>query len=111
MTLDDLKHLTRADGDCYVWLHGCNNGHPSMRLGGKSALVRRVLWAGTHGAIPSGKIVRATCGTDKCVNPDHMSLTTRGALAALTGVQGVMGGQLRSAAIVSPWSGLGARRA
>jgi hypothetical protein len=99
MTFDDIKHLTRDDAGCAVWLHYCCNGHPAMRHDGKTQLVRRLLWSSIHGPIPGGRIVRCKCGTPKCVNPECLELTTRKKLAKELGAIGLMSGQKRSAAI------------
>lgn len=89
------KHST-PDCDCLIWQRTCSNGHPAWRINGKSVLVRRALWAELHGAIPAGKIVRATCANTRCLNAAHMALTTHKQLALDLGPS-VMGGLVRSA--------------
>lgn len=96
LTLLDRCH---EDGDCLVWPGACNNGHPGVRIKGKNMLVRRVLWAATHGPIPPGHIVHMTCNTPRCVNPEHIELTTYQCLGKKLGALGVMSGPVRSAAI------------
>ena len=93
-----LQHTT-DDGDCLVWTRSCCNGHPAARVGSKTVLVRRVLWADLHGEIPVGSIVRMTCSTPLCINPDHITLTTYQRLGKQLGALGVMSGPERSAAI------------
>jgi hypothetical protein len=97
--IDDIDHLVRQDGDCLVWRHGCSNGHPAMKHQGKNVLVRRALWAGLNGPIPAGKIIRCTCDTDRCVNPEHLECTTYQRLGKQLGALGLMSGPIRSAAI------------
>lgn len=45
--------------------------------------VRRFAWAANHGSIKRGQLVRTTCGTDGCVNPDHLVLVEDGEDATL----------------------------
>lgn len=40
--------------------------------------VRRFAWAANHGSIQRGQVVRTTCGTDGCVNPDHLVMVEDG---------------------------------
>lgn len=97
-----LHHLlgkTIDDAGCLVWQGGCSNGHPSARVNGKTQLVRRVIWEALRGQIPSGKVIRMTCETPLCINPDCMSLTTHQAIAKANGAMGLMSGVVRSAAI------------
>jgi hypothetical protein len=89
------------DGDCLRWIAACCNGHPSMRVNGKSTLVRRVLWERKHGAIPAGHIVRCTCETPRCINVDHCEVTTYRKLGKQLGALGVMSGWVRSAKIAA----------
>lgn len=94
--LDKLLSNTVDDAGCMVWRGGCINGHPSA---GRGQMVRRMLWVEIHGPIEPGKIIRCTCGTDKCVNPEHLEKTTYKKLGKQLGAIGVMSGQKRSAAI------------
>jgi hypothetical protein len=95
----DIQHRTRDDAGCAVWRFSCCNGHPAMRQGGKTVLVRRAIWQDLHGDIEPGKIIRMTCETEKCINPDHMELTTYQRLAKQLGALGIMSGPIRSAKI------------
>lgn len=94
-TADFLLSNTDDDAGCRVWRGGCANGHPAH---GKQ-LVRRTLWVELHGPIEPGKIIRCTCGTPKCIEPEHLEKTTFRKLCKELGAQGVMSGQKRSAAI------------
>lgn len=95
------KLLTNTDDDagCMVWRSGCTSGHPTARVDAKNQLVRRVLWTELHGPIEPGKIIRCTCQTPKCINPEHLEKTTYQKVAKALGALGVMSGQMRSAAI------------
>jgi hypothetical protein len=90
---------TVDDAGCAVWQLSCINGHPATRIGKKTVLVRRAIWEDLHGKIEPGKIVRMTCETEKCIDPDHMELTTYQRLAKQLGALGIMSGPIRSAKI------------
>ncbi len=98
---DSIRHLVIEDGDCLRWRAGCSAGHPSWRVGGKSVLVRRVMFEEEHGPIPRGKILRVTCGMLRCLNREHWRLTTYKAVALECGAAGLMSGHLRSAKIAA----------
>lgn len=99
MIYEIIKSLCAEDCDCLVWTRSCCNGHPAMRVGTKTNLVRRVLWTELHGEIPAGHIVHMTCTTPKCVQPEHLELTTYKKLGKQLGALGIMSGPVRSAAI------------
>lgn len=98
---DYIKDRTIEEGDCFVWQHSCVNGHPAMRQGQKTVLVRRILWQQTHGDIPKTKVVRCTCGESKCVNIEHMELMTYAQIAKIEGARGKMSDHSRSAKIAA----------
>lgn len=87
------------DAGCLIWQRSTCNGHPAIRRGEKTQLVRRLLWVEAHGEIPAGQIVRMTCESPLCVNPEHLSLTTFAKLGKQLGALGIMSGPVRSAAI------------
>lgn len=99
--LNDLMAHTIDDAGCRVWQRGCCNGHPAVRHAGRTTLVRRLIWERMHGPIPGGKIVRMTCETARCIEPEHMCLTTHKRLATELGALGVMSGPIRSARIAA----------
>lgn len=89
------------DGDCWRW-NGCaSNRHPSCRIDGRQVMVRRAVWQSLYGAIPAGMIIRCTCETALCVNPEHLALTTHKAVAIECGALGLMSGPVRSARIAA----------
>jgi len=95
-----LLSKTIDDAGCMIWQGACCNDHPAFRIGNKTLLVRRYIWAETHGLkIPAGHVVRVTCGTPRCINPDCIKLTTTKAIAQACGALGLMSGPVRSAAI------------
>lgn len=97
--IERIKSLCTDDGGCHIWTRSCCNGHPAIRVEGKTKLVRRVLWTEMHGEIQTGRIVHMTCTTPKCVNPEHIELTTPKKLGKELGALGLMSGPVRSAAI------------
>lgn len=100
-TAERLLRLAVEDGDCLIWTMSCANGHPSVRINGKVVLVRRAIWEDMHGPIEPGKILRCTCGSPKCINPEHTVKTTYQRLAKELGAIGVMSGPVRSAKIAA----------
>lgn len=105
MTPDQLppaiaRHV-KDDAGCLVWTSSCSNGHPSRTVDGKTRLVRRELWERVHGPIKPGHIIRCTCETPKCIDPDHCEQTTYKKLGQQLGALGVMSGPVRSAKIAA----------
>lgn len=98
---DKLIGSTKDDGGCKIWRGACTNGHPSTRLNGKCQLVRRVVWSELNGPIESGKIIRCTCQTPGCINPEHLEKTTYKKLGKEMGAIGLMSGPVRSAKIAA----------
>ena len=101
LTPEKLAMHSHEDGDCIVWTGGCCNGHPAIRIDGKTTLVRRALWVQAKGPIPAGKVLRCTCGTPKCINLDHCEPMTHKAIAQIEGAAGKMSGAIRSAKIAA----------
>ena len=93
-----LLARTTEDGDCLIWQGACCNGHPAHRHNGPTVMVRRTLFTELLGPL-KGRMVRMTCSTPLCVNPEHIQAVTRQQIAADLGKQGVMGGLVRSASI------------
>ena len=105
MTLTELIDANSVeDCDCRIWQRGCCCGHPVWNIGGKTALLRRALWQERRGDIPKGKILRASCGNTRCLNEEHVILTTYRDLALSLGPQ-VMGGHVRSANVAKAKQG------
>lgn len=96
--IDKAMGMAHEDMDHLIWHASTCNGHPAMRMGDKTVLVRRAIWQELHGDIPAGKIIRVTCGDVLCIAPNHMMLTDYSRLAKSLG-SAVMAGPVRSAAI------------
>ena len=96
ITLDWLYARVRQNGDCLEWTGCCGDGGPQAQIGGKTMLMRRVLWVlANERPITQDRRISPTCGNHKCVHPDHCrplkvgvrlkgitrSLTTKAAIA------------------------------
>jgi hypothetical protein len=100
--IDRIKARTHDDAGCAVWGGACvNRTHPAINTSTGIKLVRRLVWEAANGPIPAGKIIRCTCGTPRCVNAEHLELTTFKKLGKELGALGFMSGQKRSAKIAS----------
>lgn len=63
--------------DCWEWTdHLDRDGYGSFFLLGKSRRAHRASWFIHRGPIPAGKLIGHTCRNRKCVNPQHLYLTT-----------------------------------
>ena len=63
--------------DCWLWPAYCNrDGYAEAKLDGRSRLLHRWLFERYVGPIPPGKVLRHTCDTPNCVNPEHMLIGT-----------------------------------
>ena len=60
---------------CWLWTGGKGQ---LFRVRDKTYKVQRLLWELKHGKLPTNDIVQNTCGTENCVNPDHMHVVKRG---------------------------------
>lgn len=93
---DVRRFVARVEVDaasgCWRWLgargpfrHGtftkCMDGDQAVQVS-----VRRFAWAANHGRIERGQVVRTNCGTEECVNPDHLVLVEDGMETAAAGV-------------------------
>lgn len=79
-----------ATSGCWHWVgaaggfrHGTFTKYDGDQMVQVSA--RRFAWAANHGSITRGQFVRTTCGTEECVNPDHLVLVEDGVEAAKAG--------------------------
>ncbi|HVI92293.1 MAG TPA: hypothetical protein VM659_28645 [Dongiaceae bacterium] len=66
-----------AGWGCWRWLGGSNGGRPVIVVAGRKFFARRVSWALIRGESIDGLDIRMSCHDSKCVNPWHMSLSTR----------------------------------
>jgi len=75
--LEHKVHKLGNDCGCWLWDGIEYRGYGKMRLGNKSLFAHRVSYALYKGVIPDGIIVRHTCDTPLCVNPNHLILGTQ----------------------------------
>jgi hypothetical protein len=94
MTLAEMLARCVEDGDCLVWTGICSKGGvPKINIlpAGKTERTvlsaRRVVWELAKGPIPAKRLVTVTCGCSKCLNPEHLKLTTRAQVATLVGAR------------------------
>ena len=65
--------------ECWQWIGATDkDGYGVMTYGGTRRQFRahRISWELHNGKIPSGQVVRHTCDTPTCVNPDHLIIGT-----------------------------------
>ena len=68
---------------CWLWqgnLH--ESGHPRAWYGGKTVFAHRLAWRVFRGPIPRGRLLSQTCRNRRCINPDHLFLSTPRQVAA-----------------------------
>ena len=88
--IDRLKHRCRIEPatGCWVWTQGSTgNGYPQISLSAICSTpiqVRRLVYVMQVGQISRGSVVVSTCGENGCINPAHLKLMTRKALATRT---------------------------
>lgn len=96
MKLEDVPHDARLrvaralaalppdpDTGCQIWQgYRDSKGYGQISVGGRACWVHRVMFALFKGPIPAGETVHHTCTEPSCVNPDHLSLLSRGENAA-----------------------------
>ena len=88
MTKDDILKRTTLCGDCMIWTGSfVHHTNPVLTMSNKKLYVKRVLMHLDERKI-EGKCVISTCGQQSCVNPDHLQIITRKALAIRTAATG-----------------------
>lgn len=80
----DAKTQTRFDANwtpepntgCFLWFGIQRNacGYGGFRFRNKMHLSHRLAWEWANGQSASGMVVRHTCDTPECVNPDHLAV-------------------------------------
>lgn len=77
----DLLARTESDGECLDWTgYAAGGTEPQWRVQGQFWLVRRLMWTLTRGPIRPKHQVAVSCGSDRCVHPDHLVSRTRSAV-------------------------------
>lgn len=70
------KYIPEPMSGCWLWIASeLGNGYGQFRMG-VEVLAHRVSYRLFKGEIPPGEVVRHTCDTPSCVNPDHLELGT-----------------------------------
>lgn len=69
--------VTKSDA-CWLW-NGARDehGYGLINIDGRNRRTHRIAYILTYGAIPDGLVVRHSCDTPACVNPDHLILGTQ----------------------------------
>lgn len=63
----------KGPDECWPWTAGENGiGYGQFRLDGKMLLSHRIAYSDVNGEIGKGQVVRHTCHTSLCCNPDHL---------------------------------------
>jgi hypothetical protein len=95
VNLDQIRDKCIEDGDCWIWTGiASSSGVPKINIfvgRGKSGRTvvstRRVVWELVKGPIPARKLITTNCGCVKCLNPDHLVLTTAAKVAEKNGAR------------------------
>jgi len=73
------KYIVDKKTRCWMSTSGDVSGkHLTEEFNGKHKSARRGFYEEIIGPIPEGKVLRAKCKTDRCVNPKHMLVLSRG---------------------------------
>lgn len=83
--LTRIRNSCHEDGDCLIWDGYCNDAMPVMNIGRSPRPVRRVVFENAIGPIRKGFEVIGTCGTRKCVAPEHLKQILKAARRAMLG--------------------------
>lgn len=67
-----------AENGCWLWVGSIGTGgYGLMSRESKTVRAHRVSYEAYKGAIPETLVVRHTCDTPNCINPDHLLLGTQ----------------------------------
>ena len=67
------------EAGCWIWEKAANrSGYGIVSQFGRVEIAHRVSYALANGAIPAGAVVMHKCDTPLCVNPQHLSVGSRG---------------------------------
>lgn len=65
------RRVVIDDGGCHLWQGALVNGYAQIAVAGKTMRAHRALYEELHGPLPSSVAVHHTCGTRRCLNPEH----------------------------------------
>lgn len=74
-----LEKVDRSNPEgCWLWTAYRNrDGYGRFGFNGKSRAAHRLMYQWVRGDIPRGLVVRHSCDTPSCVNPDHLEVGTQ----------------------------------
>lgn len=68
-----LSNITIDGNACWLWQAGTTGGYGQIRLGAKRFLTHRIMYHITHpNEDIANKLIRHTCDTPRCNNPNHL---------------------------------------
>lgn len=72
-----LDRVDKSSNGCWLWKGPLlKDGYGQFNLNRKNLSAHRFSYMYYHGDIPVGFLVRHTCDTPKCCNPEHLKLGT-----------------------------------
>lgn len=89
-------------GECWVWTAAMSHGNPVMSVKGRSRQARRFIYSQHHELGNSEKLFD-TCGDKRCVNPDHLTVTSQKEINAIRRKATEQDRELVRALITKPW--------
>ncbi len=60
------------DTGCFIWTGTLRSGRGQFRAGRRTVSAPQWAWEQVHGSLPEGRWLKAVCGNDAWVNPDHL---------------------------------------
>lgn len=72
---DKIRSQLMQKGKCLIWSRSTTrDGYGTIRYKGKTQMTHRLMYELVNGPIPANKVVRHTCDTPPCCNPEHLVL-------------------------------------